>query len=49
MSILYSKATLGNLPLQNRIVMSPMTRSRAIGSIPNALMAKYSARVSGSC
>lgn len=30
-----------NLELNNRIVMAPMTRSRAIGSIPNDLMAEY--------
>jgi len=32
---------LGNLPLKNRIVMAPMTISRAIGNIPNKLMAEY--------
>jgi N-ethylmaleimide reductase len=32
---------LGNLPLKNRVVMAPMTRSRAIGNIPNKLMAEY--------
>jgi N-ethylmaleimide reductase len=32
---------LGSLPLKNRIVMAPMTRSRAIGNIPNKLMAEY--------
>lgn len=32
---------LGNIDLRNRIVMSPMTRSRAIGNIPNELMADY--------
>jgi len=41
MSLLLSPATLGPLSLQNRMVMSPMTRSRAIGNIPNALMATY--------
>lgn len=41
MSILYSKYTLGSLTLQNRLVMAPMTRSRATGNIPNALMAEY--------
>ncbi|SMO94049.1 alkene reductase [Gracilimonas mengyeensis] len=30
-----------NLKLKNRIAMAPMTRSRAIGSIPNDLMAEY--------
>jgi N-ethylmaleimide reductase len=32
---------LGNIDLKNRIVMAPMTRSRAIGNIPNQLMAEY--------
>ncbi len=44
MSILYSEARLGSLQLQNRLVMSPMTRSRAVGNIPNALMADYYAQ-----
>ena len=30
-----------SLRLKNHIVMAPMTRSRAIGNIPNALMAEY--------
>jgi len=38
---LFSKAALGPLTLQNRLVMSPLTRSRAIGNIPNDLMAEY--------
>jgi N-ethylmaleimide reductase len=38
---LFSKATLGPLTLQNRVVMTPLTRSRAIGNIPNDLMAEY--------
>jgi N-ethylmaleimide reductase len=29
------------LKLKNRVVMSPMTRSRAEGNVPNALMAEY--------
>lgn len=41
MSILYSPAKLGSLTLQNHLVMAPMTRSRAIGNIPNELMAQY--------
>ncbi len=41
MSLLYSKTTLGPLTLQNRLVMSPMTRSRAIGNVPNDLMKEY--------
>jgi len=31
----------GTLHLKNRIVMSPMTRCRAIGNVPNDLMAQY--------
>jgi len=38
---LFSSYKLGNLELQNRTVMSPMTRSRAIGNVPNDLMAAY--------
>ena len=39
---LYTPATLGPLALRNRIVMSPMTRSRASeASTPNDLMAEY--------
>jgi N-ethylmaleimide reductase len=38
---LFSSFTLGALALKNRVVMAPMTRSRAIGSVPNALMAEY--------
>ena len=44
MSLLFSNTTLGPLPLQNRLVMAPMTRNRAIGSIPNELMAQYYAQ-----
>lgn len=36
-----SSYRLGNLELKNRIVMAPMTRSRAINNIPNNLMAEY--------
>ncbi|MDD5563695.1 MAG: alkene reductase [Thermoanaerobaculaceae bacterium] len=39
---LFAPTTLGPLPLRNRIVMAPMTRSRAIdGNTPNDLMAQY--------
>ena len=41
MSVLFSKTTLGNLALQNHLVMSPLTRSRAVGNVPNDLMAEY--------
>ena len=44
MSQLFSKATLGTLTLQNHLVMAPMTRNRAIGNIPNSLMAEYYAQ-----
>lgn len=44
---LFTSYTLGNLVLKNRVVMAPMTRSRAIGNIPNDLMAKYYAQRSG--
>jgi N-ethylmaleimide reductase len=38
---LFTPTQLGSLPLKNRIVMSPLTRSRAIGNLPNALMEQY--------
>lgn len=39
---LFAPTTLGPLPLRNRIVMAPMTRSRAIdANTPNDLMAEY--------
>jgi N-ethylmaleimide reductase len=38
---LFEETTLGKMTLINRIVMAPLTRSRAIGNIPNDLMAKY--------
>ena len=41
MSLLFSKIDLGPLKLQNRLVMAPMTRNRAINNNPNALMEKY--------
>ncbi|GAB4000135.1 alkene reductase [Spirosoma daeguense] len=41
---LFSEAQLGSLKLANHIIMAPMTRSRAIGNIPNALMAEYYAQ-----
>jgi N-ethylmaleimide reductase len=43
-SLLYSKTTLGPLQLQNRLVMCPLTRSRATGNVPNELMAQYYAQ-----
>jgi 2,4-dienoyl-CoA reductase-like NADH-dependent reductase (Old Yellow Enzyme family) len=42
MSILFEPLQVGKLQLRNRIIMSPLTRTRAInGRIPNALMAEY--------
>jgi N-ethylmaleimide reductase len=41
MMSLFSPARLGPLTLQNHVVMAPLTRSRAIGNIPNDLMAEY--------
>ncbi len=38
---LFTPATIGKLQLKNRIVMAPMTRSRATGNLPNELMARY--------
>lgn len=40
-STLFTPTTLGKLQLKNRIVMAPMTRSRATGNVPNELMEKY--------
>lgn len=39
--------TLKNIELKNRIVMAPMTRSRAIDNVPNDLMAEYYKQRSG--
>ncbi|MGD1841286.1 MAG: alkene reductase [Thermonemataceae bacterium] len=44
---LFSTVTIGNLTLQNRMVMAPMTRCRAINNIPNDLMATYYAQRAG--
>lgn len=37
----FSPYMLGRLSLSNRVVMSPMTRSRAIGNVPDERMARY--------
>ncbi|WMT13033.1 alkene reductase [Serratia fonticola] len=43
--MLFTPYRLGNLELPNRIVMPPMTRSRAgAGNVPTALMAEYYAQ-----
>jgi N-ethylmaleimide reductase len=44
---LFSEYKLGKTTLKNRLVMSPMTRSRAIGNVPNKLMAEYYRQRSG--
>ena len=41
---LFSATKLGSLLLKNHLVMAPMTRNRAIGNLPNALMAAYYAQ-----
>ncbi|HNB98240.1 MAG TPA: alkene reductase [Leptospiraceae bacterium] len=46
-SKLFSKTKLGNLELKNAFVMAPMTRCRAIGNIPNDLMATYYSQRAG--
>jgi N-ethylmaleimide reductase len=38
---------LGGITLKNRIIMAPMTRSRALGNVPNELMATYYAQRAG--
>lgn len=40
-SILFQPTQLGDLRLANRMVMAPMTRNRALGNVPNELMATY--------
>jgi N-ethylmaleimide reductase len=44
---LFSPATFGTTDVKNRIVMAPMTRCRAIGNIPNDLMAEFYKQRSG--
>jgi len=38
---LFTTVKVGSIQLKNSIVMAPMTRCRAIGNIPNALMKEY--------
>jgi N-ethylmaleimide reductase len=47
--VLLSPYTLGDLKLKNRIVMAPLTRTRAEnqGKVPNELMAEYYAQRAG--
>jgi N-ethylmaleimide reductase len=44
---LFTPKMVGSVELGNRIVMAPMTRSRAIGNVPNLLMAEYYKQRSG--
>lgn len=44
---MFSPAQIGSLTLKNHIVMAPMTRSRALGNVPNSLMAEYYQQRSG--
>jgi len=46
MSTLFTPITIGALTLKNRVIMAPLTRSRAVGGkrVPNALMAEYYAQ-----
>jgi N-ethylmaleimide reductase len=44
---LFTPVKVGSVELGNRIVMAPMTRSRAIGNVPNLLMAEYYKQRSG--
>jgi len=39
--LLFSQLLLGKIDLKNRVVMSPMTRSRSIGNVPGDLVATY--------
>jgi N-ethylmaleimide reductase len=45
--MLFDPIRIRSLTLSNRTVMSPMTRSRALGNLPNALMATYYAQRAG--
>lgn len=38
---IFSPFRLGRIELENRVVMAPMTRSRALGGVPNDLMRDY--------
>jgi N-ethylmaleimide reductase len=44
---LFTPQNIGSVEVSNRIVMSPMTRCRAIGNLPNELMAEYYKQRSG--
>jgi N-ethylmaleimide reductase len=44
MTTLFDPITLGDIALSNRIIMAPLTRTRAPGELANALMAQYYAQ-----
>ncbi len=44
---LFSPTKLGTIELKNRVVMAPMTRCRALGNVPNVLIAEYYGQRSG--
>ena len=46
-NLIFQSAKIGNIEIKNRVVMAPMTRCRAIGNIPNELIAKYYNQRSG--
>lgn len=46
-STLFSPIQLGDLQLDNRVFMAPLTRSRAVDHLPNELMAEYYAQRAG--
>jgi N-ethylmaleimide reductase len=44
---LFAPTNLGKIELKNRVTMAPMTRCRALGNIPNELIAEYYGQRSG--
>ncbi|TGK30785.1 hypothetical protein EHQ05_06225 [Leptospira yasudae] len=38
---LFESVKIGNVPLQNKIVMAPLPSLRAIDNVPNSLMVTY--------
>src|ERR1035437_6505868 len=44
---LFTPRRVGATVVENRVVMAPMTRCRAIGNVPNELMAEYYGQRSG--
>ena len=41
MTSMFEPVQVGRIPLANRVVMAPLTRNRAPGAMPTALMATY--------